>query len=59
MVSLELDISLKSQGQALGVLQLISRSVKCHSKARGGGGGGRMGASGRNAGANFTTLKSL
>ena len=50
MVSLELVISLRSQGQARGVSLLISSSVECHSKAR--GGGGRMGASGWNAEAN-------
>lgn len=43
MVSLELVISLRSQGQA--VLLLNSRRVECHSNAR--GGGRRMGASGR------------
>ena len=44
MVSLELVISLRSQGQAPGILLLFSRSVECHSNTR--GGGGRMGASG-------------
>jgi hypothetical protein len=39
MVSLELVISLRSQGQVPGVLLLISRSgeCRCPSKARGGG----------------------
>jgi hypothetical protein len=44
MVSLELVISLRSQGQAPGVSLLISRSVECYANA--GGGGGGMGASG-------------
>ena len=44
MVSLELVISLRSQGQARGVLLLTSSSVECHSNAS--RRGGRMGASG-------------
>ena len=56
MVSLELVISLRSQGQAPGVSLLISRGVECHSNA--GEGQGRMGV-GAQRQTVCTTLKSL
>jgi hypothetical protein len=47
MVSLAFVFSLRSQGQAPGVLLLLSRSVERHSNARGRGGGEPQGCSRR------------